>query len=40
MEIFVTSAAEMASIQRRDAEQMKKIVESAGIKPERALEVL
>jgi tripartite-type tricarboxylate transporter receptor subunit TctC len=34
MEIFVTSAAEMASIQRRDVEQMKKIVDSAGIKPE------
>jgi tripartite-type tricarboxylate transporter receptor subunit TctC len=34
MEIFVTSAAEMASIQRRDVEQMKNIVESAGIKPE------
>jgi tripartite-type tricarboxylate transporter receptor subunit TctC len=34
MEIFVTSAAEMNAIQRRDVAQMKQIVESAGIKPE------
>jgi tripartite-type tricarboxylate transporter receptor subunit TctC len=34
MEIFVTSAAEMGSLLRRDAEQIKKIVDFAGIKPE------
>jgi tripartite-type tricarboxylate transporter receptor subunit TctC len=33
-ETFVTSAAEMGSLMRRDAEQIKKIVDFAGIKPE------
>ena len=34
MEIFVTSAAEMGRLLRRDADQIKKIVDFAGIKPE------
>jgi hypothetical protein len=34
MEIFLAASTEMGNIMRNDAEQIKKIVDFAGIKPE------